>query len=138
MKLSRPLKCIATSIGLMTSLFLGSPVQSAEPTVDLPCVTNGDSLIFTSSRLWVPESRLVRFRPLERYGGTGGQRAICTVKVDPPGYRWLSCYRGVSGPYMASRSDDSRYPLPNVIEAVADPNASLGRISFSGSCKVKR
>lgn len=126
-----------TFLCLMNFLFLECNAKAAEQTVDMQCIANGDSLIFVSNGLWVPHSRLLRFRPLETYGKPGGQRSICTVKVDPPGYRWLSCYKQGSGPYMASRSDDSRYLLSSVVQAIKDPYEGGGR-AWVGSCKVRR
>jgi hypothetical protein len=109
--------------------------KPSERIVDRTCFVIGDSLIFTDTRLHVPESRLARYSKVRNT--SSGEEGICSVKVDPPGFHWLSCYRdiGGNGGYMSSRSDDSRYFLRDVVEAV--PGIQISTRVWQGSCKAR-
>ena len=109
--------------------------KSHERIVDRSCFVSGDALIFTDTRLHVPESRLARYSKIRNT--SSGEDGLCSVKADPPGFHWLSCYRdiGGNGGYMSSRSDDSRYSLKDVVEAV--PGIQISTRVWQGSCKVR-
>ena len=65
-------------------------------------------------------------------GKRGGQRANCTVKNDPPGYKWVSC--GKDGKGYTSYSAGSSQKLFEVEEVIAN---SVQYRGWSGACKVK-
>ena len=127
---------IGAAFGAILDLALPVDAISSERIVNRACFIFGDSLIFADTRLHVPESRLARYRKIRNT--SSGEEGVCSVKTDPPGFRWLSCYRDIAGNggYMSSRGDDSRYYLGNVIEAV--PGIQISTRVWQGSCKVRR
>jgi len=65
-------------------------------------------------------------------GKRGGQRANCTIKNDPPGYKWLPCRK--DGGNFISYATESSQKLFEVEEAIANRVQHRG---WSGACKVK-
>ena len=109
----------------------------AETASKINCEAYGDAVIASNTGEIILEQRLVNYQGLEEYGRNmtgkrGGQRAICTVKNDPPGYRWVSC--GKDGKGYISYSAGSSQKLFEVEEAIANRVQHRG---WSGACKVK-
>lgn len=110
----------------------------AETTQKVNCEAAGDSILVSSTGERILEQRLVRFTPLEPYGlnttgKRGGQRAVCMVKNDPPGFKWLRCDK-FEGKYMVYRQGQGN-PVP-VKPVKAIPNSVLYR-GWSGACLIK-
>ena len=119
----------AALIFVTTSLTFGLPVK-AEETYNASCEQAGDYITLTSTGELVLEQRLVKFKPTESYGRSG-QRGICVMKQDPPGYKWISCSK------KDGRLVTGNWDYPSVIsptEAIAN---SVQYRGWSGACKVK-
>ncbi len=125
-----PLTFLATAL-------LNTSCTAAETTSKVKCEALGDSIIETNTGDLILEQRLIKYQELEEYGRNmtgkrGGQRAICTVTNNPPGYKWVSCVKDSNGytSYAAGRSQK----LFEVEEAIAN---SVQHRGWSGACKVK-
>lgn len=102
------------------------------------CEALGDSVIFSSTGEVILEQRLVQFDPLEEYGlnntgRRGGQKALCTVKDDPPGFRWTSCSKS-GGSYVNYDNSGTPTTLSGVVQAL--PN-SVQQRGWAGACLIK-
>jgi len=109
----------------VSTLFITS-CTTTETLSKIKCKAAGDAVLATNTGELILEQRLVKFQPLEE---DGRERATCTIKNDPPGYRWVSCGR-----------DGNNYTTYNgkklmkVEEAIAN---SIQHRGWSGACKVK-
>ena len=133
-KVTKLAKSIIAGIFVAMALFTNS-YAATESTSEIKCEAVGDAVIATNTGELILEQRMVKFKALEEYGrnstGTrGGQRALCIVKNDPPGYRWLPCSKRGDG-YIGNGNNLN---LLEVEEAVANQVQYRG---WSGACKVK-
>ena len=111
---------------------------ATETVSKIKCEALGDAIIATNTYEPILKPRLVKFQRLKKLEGQintrRGERGICTVKNDPPGYKWVKCgkdgydYITLPDTYGHSRK------LFEVEEAVAD---SVQHRGWSGACKVK-
>lgn len=108
-----------------------SPPANAEETYNASCKVLGDAITLTSTGEIVLEQRLIKFKPVETYKAQSGQKGICVMKQDPPGYRWISCWKK-DGRFATGDWDYPTFIRPS--EAVV--NSVLYR-GWSGACKVK-
>ena len=133
-KITKLAKPIIAGTFVAMALFTNS-CAATESTSEIKCEAVGDAVIATNTGELILEQRMVKFKPLEEYGrnstgSRGGQRALCIVKNDPPGYRWLPCSkRGDS--FIRNGNNEN---LLKVEEAVANQVQYRG---WSGACKVK-
>ena len=112
------------------SLTLGPPAK-AQGTYNANCKAGPDHITLTSTGEIVLEQRLVKFKPVEAVDAHSQQRGICVMKQDPPGYRWVSCWKK-DGRFVTGNWD---YPsLIRPTEAIAN---SLQYRGWGGACKVK-
>ena len=134
--LKRMLKQVFVGTWAVITSFTPS-CTATETTSKIQCEAAGDAVIATHTGELILEQRLVKFQEPEEYGRNttgrrGGQRAICTIKNDPPGYRWVSC--GKDGDGYTSYINGSRQKLMEVEEAITNRIQYRG---WSGACKVK-
>ena len=127
----------ASAFLLVACTIATNPSQASETVSRIKCEAGGDVVIATNTNELILEQRLLQFQPLEeagRYttGARGGQRAICTIKNDPPGYKWVAC--GKEGNNYTTSSRGSIQKLFEVEEAIAN---SVQYRGWSGACKVK-
>ena len=113
-----------------TSLTFGLPAKSEE-TYEASCKARGDAITLTTTGESVLEQRLVKFKPIDRYEAQLGQRGVCVMKQDPPGYRWISCWKKGER-FAAGDFYNPTFIRPS--EAVV--NSVLYR-GWAGACKVK-
>ena len=130
-KLAKPI----IAVTFLAMALLTNSCAATESTSEIKCEVVGDYVIATNTGERILEQRMVKFKALEEYGRNttgrrGGQRAICTIKNDPPGYRWVSCGKDGDG-YIGNGNNIS---LLEVEEAVANQVQYRG---WSGVCKVK-
>ena len=133
-KITNLAKPIIAGTFVAIALFTNS-CAATESTSEIRCEALGDAIIATNTGELILEQRMVKFKALEEYGRNttgrrGGQRAICTIKNDPPGYRWVSCGKDGDG-YIGNGNNIN---LLEVEEAVANQVQYRG---WSGACKVK-
>ena len=126
-----------TPFTLLVATLFSISCTAAETTSKTNCEAYGDAVVASNTGEIILEQRLVNYQELEEYGRNmtgkrGGQRAICTVKNDPPGYKWVSC--GKDGKGYTSYSAGSSQKLFEVEEAIAN---SVQHRGWSGACKVK-
>lgn len=121
-----PAAVILTTI----SLTFGPPAK-AEGTYNANCKAVADAITLTSTGEIVLEQRLVKFKPVEAVDARGGQRGICVMKQDPPGYRWVSCWKK-DGRFVTGNWDYPSFIRPT--EVIAN---SVQYRGWSGACKVK-
>ena len=126
-----------TPFTLLVATLFSISCTAAETTSKINCEAYGDAVVASNTGEIILEQRLVNYQELEEYGRNmtgkrGGQRAICTVKNDPPGYKWVSC--GKDGKGYTSYSAGSSQKLFEVEEAIAN---SVQHRGWSGACKVK-
>ena len=110
---------------------------AAENVSKIGCEAYGDAIVASNTGELILEQRLIRYQSLEEYGRhrtgkRGGHRGICTVKNDPPGYRWLPCSKDEDG--YVSNVDRRNQKLYEVEEAIANAIQYRG---WSGACKVR-
>lgn len=110
---------------------------ASETTSTINCEAIGDAVIASHTGDIILEQRLIKYQALEEYGRNmtgvrGGQRAICTIKNDPSGYKWVQC--GKEGNSYTTYSSGSGQKLFEVEEAIAN---SVQYRGWSGACKVK-
>ena len=123
---------------LIASTLVSTTSCTASETVSkINCEAYGDAVVASNTGDLILEQRLIKYQELEEYGRNmtgkrGGQRAICTVKNNPPGYKWVSCGKDEKG--YTSHSAGSRQQLFEVEEAIAN---SVQHRGWSGACKVK-
>ena len=128
-------KTVALSL-VVTTLF-NTSCTAAETTSTIKCEALGDSIIATNTGDLILEPRLIKYEELEEYGSNmsgkrGGQRALCTIKNDPPGYKWVSCSK--DGKDYTTYIMGSREKIFEIEEAIANRIQHRG---WSGACKVK-
>jgi hypothetical protein len=122
----------AVFVFFLTTLLTTQVQANAEPTYSANCRALGDGITLTSTGETVLEQRLVKFEPIETYKSMIGQRGMCTIKKDPPGYRWIRCDKR-DGSY--SEVNNNRI---SPIEFAADSVQHMAsRRHWSGACKVK-
>jgi len=78
------------------------------------------------------ETRKLKIPQKTGYGKRGGQRALCTVKNNSSGYKWMSCSKG--GKKHSTSIMGSRKTIFEVEEAIAN---RLQHRGWSGACKGK-
>jgi hypothetical protein len=121
--------------GFFLTTLLTTQVQAnAEPTYSANCRALGDGITLTSTKELVLEPRLVKFEPIGSYE-RNGQRGVCILKKDPPGYKWIHCNKNQNGSYI----DRDGYNRISPIEFAAD-SVQLGFNRggyWTGACKVK-
>ena len=122
---------------IVSTLFSATSCTASETVSKINCEAYGDAVFASNTGDPILEQRLIKYQELEEYGRNmtgkrGGQRAICTVKNNPPGYKWVSCGKDEKGyiSYSAGRSQK----LFEVEEAIANIVQYRG---WSGACKVK-
>jgi hypothetical protein len=125
------LRHLATFGFFLTALLTTREQAKAESTYNASCRALGDAITLTSTGEIVLEQRLVKFKPIETYKAQSGQGGICIIKKDPPGYRWISCWKKDES-YVTGDWDYARRISPE--EAVANAVQHRG---WSGACKVK-
>ena len=124
-------QCLLLLIAIILETFslTFSPPANAEETYNANCKADGDTITLTSTGETVLEQRLVDFKPVEKYNQ--GQRGICVMKQDPPGYKWIPCWKK-DGKFARGNWDYPSFIQPT--EAIV--NSVLYR-GWSGACKVK-
>lgn len=134
-----PIKMLrqASACLLFACTIASNPSEASETVSEVKCESFGDAVIATNTNEYILEQRLTKFQPLEqpgRYttGPRGGQKAICTIKNDPPGYKWVSCSK--EGNNYTTSTGGSSQKLFEVEEALANNIQYRG---WSGACKVK-
>lgn len=125
------------TLSLAATALLNTSCTAAETTSKIKCEALGDSIIATNSGDLILEQRLIQYQELEEYGRNmtgkrGGQRALCTIKNDPPGYKWVSCSK--DGTNYTTYIMGSRKEIFEIEEAIAN---SVQHRGWSGACKVK-
>ncbi len=113
------------------ALFGCSKISFADPTYTAKCTAFGDGLSLSSTGEGVLEQRLVEFKPLGAYIPHEGQKGLCVIKKDPPGFRWVRCWKK-DGQYATGDWEYPRFITPNL----AIPNSVQHR-GWGGACKVK-
>lgn len=122
---------------LTATAALNTSCTAAETISKIKCEALGDAIIATNSGDLILEQRLIQYQELEEYGTNmtgkrGGQRALCTIKNDPPGYQWIACSK--DGKDYTTYIMGSRKKIFEVEEAIAN---SVQHRGWSGACKVK-
>jgi len=123
---------------LVASMLVSATSCNASETVsNIKCEAYGDAVVAANTGETILEQRLIKYQELEEYGrnmsgNKGGQRAICTIKNDPPGYKWLSC--GKDGTNYITYATGSSQKLFEVEEVITN---SVQHRGWSGACKVK-
>lgn len=110
---------------------MASHAAFAEETYKASCRALGDGIRLVSTGEPVLEQRLVSFLPLEPYAPQVGQKGVCIMRKDPPGYRWVPCWRK-DGRYATGDWEHPHWIRPS--QALV--NSVLYR-GWSGACKVK-
>lgn len=109
----------------------------AETTYKVNCEAVGDYVLVSATGEAILEQRLASFTPLEpdenSTGARGGQRAICTIKNDPPGFKWLRCDKQ-EGKYLVYTQGKGDPVTVKPIKAI--PNSAQYR-GWSGACLIK-
>ena len=131
------------SVLIVSTLVFATSCTSSETVSKIECEALADGLIASNTGDDILKHRLIKFQALEEYvpgnttGKRGGQRAICTVKNDPPGYKWVPCWIAslddLNDKRYTSFSSAGRNKLFEVEKAIED--SSGGR--WTGACKVK-
>ena len=128
---------VPTLLLIASTMTFVTSCKASETVSKINCEAYGDSVIASNTGELILEQRLIKYQELEEYGKTmtgkrGGQRALCTIKNDPAGYRWLPCSKDGSNysSYVSGRSQR----LFEVQEVVAN---SVQHRGWSGACKVK-
>jgi len=104
---------------------------NAETTYKVNCKADGDAIYINTTGEAILEQRLAKFTPLEAYG-RNGQRGICVLKSDPPGFKWLRCDKN-NGNYVIF----TQFGGTTVVKPIkAIPNSVQYR-GWSGACLVK-
>ena len=122
-----------------SSFFLAAAITGSLQWICLPakadqsysanCEAVGDAIALTSTGEIVLEQRLIAFKPT---GNTNrGQKGICVIKQDPPGHRWIQCWKKDG---MFATGHWEHPTIINPVEAVAN---SVQYRGWSGACKVK-
>lgn len=129
--MSKHLSLLSAAVILATtSSTLGLPAK-AEETYNASCKAFGDAITLTSTGEIVLEQRLVKFKPFQVENAPSGQRGVCVIKQDPPGYKWIPCWKK-DGRFASGNWDYPRYIRPT--EAIAN---SVQYRGWTGACKVK-
>lgn len=110
----------------------------AKTTYKVNCEAVGDYVLVSATGEAILEQRLENFTPLEPYGrnttgARGGQRAICTIKNDPAGFKWLRCDKR-EGKYLVYTQGQGDPVAVKPIKAI--PNSAQYR-GWSGACLIK-
>lgn len=130
-KMKRTLRHLVI-FGILCTVTLTTTEQAkAESTYNASCKALGDGITLTRTGEVVLEQRLVKCKPIETYKAQSGQHGVCIIKKDPPGYRWISCWKK-DGRYVTGDWDYAIRISPK--EAVANAVQHRG---WSGACKVK-
>ena len=122
----------ATTAAILVYGFnIGAYPASAEQTYRASCRALGDGISFTSTGELVLEQRLVNFLPSGPYIAEKGQQGTCIMKLDPPGYRWVECWKK-DGKYATGN-----WNYPHFIKPTTAIANSVQHRGWSGACKVK-
>ena len=116
----------------MACLALPRPAM-ADATHKVNCTAQGDSLTEKATGEGILEQRLVKFTPLKSLGSWGDETGICTIKNDPPGYKWLRCDK-LKSKYFVFTQGRKEPVSVNPVRAI--PNTALYR-GWSGACLIK-
>jgi hypothetical protein len=130
-KMKDSLRFLTAFAIVSTGLLTTQEQAKAESTYNASCKALGDAITLTSTGELVLEQRLVQFKPIETYKAQSGQRGVCIIKKDPPGYRWISCWKKDGG-YVTGDWDYARRVSPK--EVIANAVQHRG---WSGACKVR-
>jgi len=122
---------VISVIILVCGFTTGLSPASAEETYKASCRALGDGISLTSTGESVLEQRLVKFLPSGPYVPQKGQLGTCIMKLDPPGYRWVRCWKK-DGKYATGTWEYPYFIKPT--KAVAN---SVQYRDWSGACKVK-
>jgi len=122
---------------IASNLAAATSCAASETVSKINCEAYGDSVIASNTGEIILEQRLVKYQDLEETesntGKRGGyNRAICTIKNDPPGYKWVPCVKNGEGHYTYYAGSTGK--LFEVEEAIAD---SVQHRGWTGACKVK-
>ena len=117
--------------GTALALISCSKPSSTEYTYTARCNALGDGLSLSSTGEQVLEQRLIEFKPLGTYIPQIGQKGLCVIKKDPPGFSWVRCWKK-DGQYATGDWEYPHFITPNL----AIPNSVQHR-GWSGACKVK-
>jgi len=122
---------------IASTLASATSCTASETVLKINCEAYGDAVVASNTGEIILEQRLIKYQELEEYGRDmtgkrGGRKAICTIKNDPPGYKWLPC--GKDGDYYVSYSTESSQKLFEVEEAITN---SVQYRGWSGACKVR-
>jgi len=109
-----------------TAMLLTLEQARAESTYNAACKVFGDGISLTRTGEIVLEQRLVKFKPIENYNPQSGQRGVCIIKKDPPGYKWISCGK-LDGSFISVRP----------VLFIPDKVQHMSPRSITGACKVK-
>ena len=104
-----------------------------EPILKIKCQSRGDSMVRSDSGEPLLEQRLISFSPTTMRTRQGEIHGICTIRTDPPGYKWVTCGKEANGAYYTGNWDS---PIPiNPVEAIAN---IVQHRSWRGACKIRR
>jgi len=119
---------------ILSALLTTKEQAKAESTYSASCRTLGDTITLTSTGRIVLEQRLVKFKPTEAYKQQIGQRGVCIIKKDPPGYKWIRCKRS-NGFYKGGY--EAGYVGIRPASFIPDQVQHMSPGSIVGACKVK-
>jgi len=121
------------TVGLTATAFAITLKQAkSEETYEARCETRGEGAILTSTGEDLVEERVTSSRFIDTYSSPPIYRSLCTIKHDPPGYRWVNCYKNTAGDYVRN-SDGVEYRISPVVET----KGGIDMSRWSGACKVK-
>jgi len=124
--MKKPLHFLASLAIASTALLMTLEQARAESTYNAACKVFGDGITLTRTGEIVLEQRLVKFKPIENYKPQSGQRGVCIIKKDPPGYKWISCQK-LDGSFISVRP----------ASFIPDQVQHMSPRSITGACKVK-
>jgi len=132
--MKRPFHFLA-SFAISSTAVLSTLEQArAESTYNASCKALGDGISLTSTGRIVLEQRLVKFKPTEAYKPKIGQRGVCVIKKDPPGYKWIRCKKS-NGSYKGGY--EAGYVSIRPASFIPDLVQYMSPGSIVGACKVK-
>jgi len=121
------------TLGLTTTAFAITLKQAkSEETYEARCETRGEGIILTSTGEDLVEARITSSKLLDTYSHPPIYRSLCTIKHDPPGYRWVNCHKNTAGDYFRY-IDGLKYRISPVVES----KGGIDMAGWIGACKVK-
>jgi len=132
--MKKPLHFLASFAIASTAVLTTFKQAQAESTYNATCKALGDGISLTRTGEIVLEQRLVKFKPIEDYKPQSGQRGVCIIKKDPPGYKWIDCEKS-NGSYKGGY--DAGYISVSPVSFIPNQVQHMSPRSIRGACKVK-